>query len=376
MGRDVKIGLVCGLVLLTLLIGYVAMIGGGPKKPEGEEPGDGGGLPPAPVGLPQALGDANEPGPDATPGPVLAHASTPSSEGVVSVIPQYKPIVEPVPSVPSAAEPNRLSLTGIPAPGRADPPSLIATPRPRVGSLVSDVPVVTPSSDATRTYTVMKGDAGFWAVSEKAYGEGKYFYVIARANPDADTNALLPGQKLTIPPLRKGPRPAPIPPVRRVRPDSGETLYTVREGDQGFWAVSKKVYEHGKYYQRIAEANPGIDPRRLRAGQTLIVPPLRTATTAPIRPMRRIVPGVGGTYTVQAGDAGFWGIAQKVYGHGKHKDLIAEANPGIDSGKLKPGQQLVVPPLSTEDERTARLPRVPRPVPAAGPSLDGKPIFD
>ena len=43
---------------------------------------------------------------------------------------------------------------------------------------------------------------------------------------------------------------------------------------------------------------------------------------------------------------------------------------------LKPGQQIVVPPLSAEDERTSRLPRVPRPVPAVGPSSDGKPIFD
>lgn len=374
MGRDVKIGLVCGLVLLTLLIGYVVMIDWGSKKPGGEEPGEGEAIAPAPVGLPQVVGNA-----DATPAPppgrVLAHAPTPTSEDSAPVIPRHKPIVEPVPTVPSAAEPDRLPPTGIPAPGRDERPSLIATPRLLVEPLVLDVPAVAPSSDAPRIYTVIEGDAGFWAVSEKVYGDGKYFYVIAKANLDADTNALRPGQKLTIPPLQKGARPGAIPPVRRVRADSGETLYTVREGDKGFWAVSKKVYGHGKYYQRIAEANPGIDPRRLRAGQTLIVPP-PTAATAPVRPVRRIVPGVGGTYTVQAGDAGFWGVAQKVYGHGRHQALIAKANPGIDSGKLKPGQQLVVPPLPAEDERTSRLPRVPRPVPAVSPSSDGKPIFD
>ena len=50
-------------------------------------------------------------------------------------------------------------------------------------------------------------------------------------------------------------------------------------------------------------------------------------------------------YVVQKDDLGFWMIAKKVYGHGKHWRLIADANPGVDVEKLSAGQKLKIPPL-------------------------------
>ena len=50
-------------------------------------------------------------------------------------------------------------------------------------------------------------------------------------------------------------------------------------------------------------------------------------------------------YVAQKDDLGFWSIAQKVYGDGKHWRLIADANPGVDVEKLRPGQKLKIPPL-------------------------------
>jgi hypothetical protein len=42
------------------------------------------------------------------------------------------------------------------------------------------------------TYVVKKGDTGFWLVAERAYGpgKGKYWPLIAKANPNVDTNRL------------------------------------------------------------------------------------------------------------------------------------------------------------------------------------------
>ncbi len=60
-------------------------------------------------------------------------------------------------------------------------------------------------ANVSRTYTVKPGDAGFWGIAEKVYGEGRYWQLIARANPNTDSNALRVGQKLSIPPLRKAP---------------------------------------------------------------------------------------------------------------------------------------------------------------------------
>ena len=50
-------------------------------------------------------------------------------------------------------------------------------------------------------------------------------------------------------------------------------------------------------------------------------------------------------YVVQKDDLGFWSIAQKVYGDGKHWHLIADANPGVDVEKLSVGDRLKIPPL-------------------------------
>jgi len=63
----------------------------------------------------------------------------------------------------------------------------------------------------------------------------------------------------------------------------------------------------------------------------------------------------GDTYVVQAGDVGFWGVARKVYGAGRHYDWVRKHNPDVDPRRLRPGQVLNTPPLPT-DLRTASGP--------------------
>jgi nucleoid-associated protein YgaU len=45
----------------------------------------------------------------------------------------------------------------------------------------------------------------------------------------------------------------------------------VRRGDT-FWSIARQSYGNGKLWKQIAAANPGVDHRRLRVGQQLIVP--------------------------------------------------------------------------------------------------------
>lgn len=53
-------------------------------------------------------------------------------------------------------------------------------------------------------------------------------------------------------------------------------------------------------------------------------------------------PGIS-EYVVQAGD-NFWSIAERWFGDGTKHHLIAAANPGVESSKLKIGQTLKLPP--------------------------------
>ena len=56
---------------------------------------------------------------------------------------------------------------------------------------------------------------------------------------------------------------------------AGERVVIVGEGDAGaFWGIAERVYGDGKYWPLIAEANPGVDPRALKPGDELCIPPL------------------------------------------------------------------------------------------------------
>jgi 5'-nucleotidase len=47
--------------------------------------------------------------------------------------------------------------------------------------------------------------------------------------------------------------------------------YTVRKGDTLF-SIAKSRYGNGNQWQRIAQANPGLSPQTLKAGQTINIP--------------------------------------------------------------------------------------------------------
>jgi len=47
--------------------------------------------------------------------------------------------------------------------------------------------------------------------------------------------------------------------------------YTIRKGDT-LWNISQRAYGNGKHWRRLAEANSGLDPRRLRIGQSIAIP--------------------------------------------------------------------------------------------------------
>ena len=224
---------------------------------------------------------------------------------------------------------------------RPDATDITSLPRARTEQFYSDV---------QRTYIVQHGDNGFWTAAARMYGHGRYFGVIAEANPNVDSTALHPGRRLIVPPLPQKYRlqavkPAPTPDTIR-----GERIYVVQKGDAGFWGVSVKVYGHGKYYKEIAKANAGVDSENLKAGQKLLIPPKPRQPAAP----GALVTGIGAEelpsgyriYVVRRGDAGFWDVAIKMYGNGQRFGLVAKANPGVDSLRLQPGQKLRIPPLS------------------------------
>jgi len=238
-----------------------------------------------------------------------------------------------------------------------------------------------------KTYTVKDGDNGFWTVSKNAYGDGKYWALIAKANPQADSDRLAVGQVLKVPALavetaRATGADTTTTSAGQVRTEAdGKRYYTVKDGDAGFWTVAAKAYGNGKHWALIAQANPNMVSARLRKGQKLLVPALPASESSPTRTPaalgRTLNPGEK-WYTVVDGDAGFWDVSKKSYGHGKHYAIIAKANPNVNSGRLRKGQKILVPPLpaSATRVRTATAPRRRPTVAASTAGYGDVPIFD
>lgn len=131
------------------------------------------------------------------------------------------------------------------------------------------------------------------------------------------------------------------------RKDSGRT-HTVATGET-FVSIARAVYGDGRYYQALVDANPSIDPDKLRPGMTIQVPPDsqvkqssgKSSKSAPSSSKS----SDGKTYTVQSGDS-LYKISKKLYGTGEKSDALYEANKqtiGPDSTRLKIGMVLALP---------------------------------
>ncbi len=96
---------------------------------------------------------------------------------------------------------------------------------------------------------------------------------LTAANPDVTPDALRPGQTLTIP--------SKTPPVSGAgtagAAAASGAIYTVKPNDT-LWNIATK---YGVFVNDLLAANPGVDPQRLMAGQILLIPGIYAkATTA------------------------------------------------------------------------------------------------
>ena len=170
------------------------------------------------------------------------------------------------------------------------------------------------------------------------------------AFPVMDTNALPPMDTNAFAPTpMPAPVPAPyVPEIPNPAPVPSASEYVVQAGDS-FYTIAKN---HGTTIAAIQAANPGVDSRRLKIGQKLVLPP----PGAPSSPSSLApAPGVsGGTetvYTVKSGD-NLLRIASRF---GTTVKAIKSLN-GLTTDQIKVGQKLKIP---------AKPAPAPEPVPVA-----------
>ena len=373
MRADVKIGITVGLVLCAVVVVYIAFFSGGKAvTPEdAQRPPQ-----PGPAEKNVLVTDGNSPGAGElgtdTPGMVDPTVTIVPGQETASWRSEGTPIlVEPNETlVPRLAEGSGESSwrSGEGTPVVAPDESLVDTEvalvtleeAPGAGVPISvpisPVPAETPGVGTI--YTVKPNDT-LWDIAKAKYRLGKHWEQFAKANPGIEPSRLRVGIKLKLPPIRMespaaGAPAAGRPHGRIIREAGGDRIYIVKKGDNGFWAIAAKpeVYGDGKYWDLIKKANPEARSENLRPGQELRIPPLDAdagAARVPSAPAVSRPPTLTepGTYVVQKGDTGgFSSIAKKVYHDGTLWPAIEEANPGVDTRRLRVGTELIIPSLT------------------------------
>ena len=133
------------------------------------------------------------------------------------------------------------------------------------------------------------------------------------------------------------PVPGPVLPPEPVKPEPtlGARDYVIQKGDT-FASLAKK---EGLSTKAIEKANPGVDPRKLKINQKIVIPPPTAPTAAPA-PMAAPTNTDGGeSYAVQSGD-NLTKIAKK---HGVSVPALRKAN-HLTTDRIKVNQKLVIPP--------------------------------
>jgi len=141
------------------------------------------------------------------------------------------------------------------------------------------------------------------------------------------------------------------PPTRAEPPlaASGPRRYTIKHGDT-FWSIARAEYGNAAYFNAIQRANPGIDPGRIKAGDSIILPD-KNEVVAPAAAVARqpsaadLVIDQTKQYRVQAGD-NLSSISKKLYGRADKWVQIYELNKeliGQNPAALKRDMILALP---------------------------------
>ncbi len=128
----------------------------------------------------------------------------------------------------------------------------------------------------------------------------------------------------------------------------GYSTYVVKPGE----SLSKIAVAHGFRTADIVAVNPDINPNKIRAGQTIVLPGAGSAkpVVKTHAATAKTASAAGGTYVVQKGDI-LGRIANK---HNVKLADLKKAN-GLTSDKIVVGQKLVIPGAKAEAKSAATV---------------------
>jgi LysM repeat protein len=152
--------------------------------------------------------------------------------------------------------------------------------------------------------------------------------------PPIDLVPTAPESNIVVTPPTNEPPPPPPPPVY----STPEKEHTVAKGDS-FYTLGRK---YGVGYMAIVEANPGVDPTKLKIGQKVKIPSPRTKEGLPAdNGTATSVPAAAKTYTVKSGDT----LMKIAKTYGVTVKALRSVN-NLKTDRIKVGDKLKIPAKS------------------------------
>jgi nucleoid-associated protein YgaU len=306
MGNDLKYGLILGVVVLLIFVGWMVIHNRGTDgetstaesstTSPSSTPAAGTDMWPtsgltdtattagAPAGAPPSNDVALAPTTNVSESPTASYEISRPLD-TASVRTQDRTTYSPGPSAPGAGAANtaRPPYQTSAASGPRTGDYIRPTDNPPVGLVSLDVPEQTgpvltepePES-AAGTHTVASGET-LQDISRKYFGTTTRWREIAEANPSVDPNRMKVGTKLTIPggsSAGESSAASDSPDIARSdrRGGSGKS-YTIASGDT-LYRIAEKEYGNGNDWRRIYDANRDTlsSPQALKVGTTITIP--------------------------------------------------------------------------------------------------------
>jgi LysM repeat protein len=127
---------------------------------------------------------------------------------------------------------------------------------------------------------------------------------------------------------------------------SSMTEHKVKSGE----SFSKMAQQYGVSVNAIISANPNLDPRRLKVGQTVMIPAPSRSSTAPTASSRSTGSTTTGSYVVKAGDS----LTRIAANHDTSVKALKSLN-GLKTDRINVGQKLKVPVKAAPEPTPASM---------------------
>ena len=204
-------------------------------------------------------------------------------------------------------------------------------------------------------------------VAEWYTGDSENAGQLADLNPNVNPDKLDIGSEVIIPVSILKTR-EPLPKNFAGQFHKNYYKHTVRWPGESLSLIASWYTGSSKNWRKLAKANPGLNPNRIKGGNVILIPPSMLKTRVPL-PQKVAAKYTSDyfAYRVKEDDEKLADIAQWYTGNAANRKLLARANPDLNPDHLVRGNEVYIPKklLKSREPIKSSKPAVSQPKPAA-----------